>query len=541
MFKVIVIDDEPVIIRDVKSSIESMDEEFQVIGTATDGSTGLGLIRELKPDLVFVDICMPVLDGLQLIETLRKEGNMVPTVILSGYQEFEFAKKAIRLEVLDYLVKPMNPLTLKQFLVQLKDKLLLNRYEQQKQCLEQIIHFNPVNELQAALFEAQERFIITKICFGAFNFFRNNQFAPVYSYSSIISLKEICEQILGKARYWILEGKYENESLLAIPYRDNKDQQRVGELYEAIRNRTKDAYFITFVSSAQPKQLGQMREELIALEGMLYHESIFGISRHIIKDISNCDSERERKERKNTARQTTDTIGTIPVDYAYIEALITKKKKNELLDAIRKLLQICQEANCTQANLNLILKRLMKVCCPKEATDEIDFMINLIVVNALDYDGLFRKLCEVILEYSGIEEDRVADDASARYVVYKVQEYLDSHYQEKVLIQDVADKFGFNCSYLCHVFRKRKNVSPNEYIIGKRMDMAKKLLEGQLNLSIKEIAAIVGYEDQYYFSRLFKMYAGVAPTDYRKDKEILKWKSTLQSNPDSHGGIRMET
>jgi YesN/AraC family two-component response regulator len=505
MFKVIVIDDEPVIVRDIKNTIESTDEEFHVIGTATDGSTGLKLIHERKPDLVFVDICMPVMDGLQLITALREEGNMTPVVILSGYQEFDYAKKAISLEVLDYLVKPMNPLSLKKFLDQLKNKLLLNQYEQRKQCLEQIFHFNPLSQGQEELFGEAETFLLAKICFGAFNFIRNNQFAPVYSYSSMISVKEICDMKWGRTGYWMIDGKYENELLLVISCVNRKEREAAGELYQEIKSRLIRNYFITFVTSDSSKKITQLREELTILEGQLYHKSVFGKSSFIRKDGKDASYLQENKET---------------IDYSYVGALVIAKKKTELLDAVKSILLKCKEADCTQANLITRLKKLMRSCCPREASDDIDFMINLIVVSSLDYEVLYMKLSEAIIEYSDIDDKNSVEDANAKYIVYKVQEYLDSHYQEKVLIQNVADKFGFNCSYLCHLFRKHKNVSPNEYIIMKRIEMAKELFRLQNNLSIKEVAAIVGYEDQYYFSRLFKTYVGTAPTDYKNSQSL---------------------
>ena len=116
MLRVVIVDDEPVLVRSLQTMIERADCDIQVVGSANDGATGLEVIRNMLPDLVFVDISMPVVDGLQLIETLRQEDNDVPVVILSGYKEFEYAKRAVTLDVVDYLVKPINPIEFKSFL-----------------------------------------------------------------------------------------------------------------------------------------------------------------------------------------------------------------------------------------------------------------------------------------------------------------------------------------------------------------------------------------------------------------------------------------
>ena len=500
MFKFVVIDDEPVIVRDVVSSIESADEDFHVIGTATDGKNGLEIIREKKPDLVFVDICMPVIDGLEMVNILRDEGNQVPVVILSGYQEFDYAKKAIQLEVLDYLVKPMNPFKLKDFLKQLKDKLAANQYEQLRSCIDQVMHFNPLSLQQTTPFE-KEQYHLIKICFGAFNFFRNNQFAASNMYLAVQTLKGMCDRIWGRTDYWMIEGKYENELLLVTKNQDGTMHSQKRQLFDEICKIGASNQYVTFVSVAQPKKLTDLREELTALESVLYYQSIFGASSYHVK-----------REQEAIGQQGSP----VRIDYEYAHELANKNKKSELLELVKKTFEECEKVQCTQADLNKLLKLLMHSCCPKESVDDMDFMINLVVVNSPNYDILYHKFIEMLIEYANLNQNTGIDDASTKYIVLKVQEYLDQNYKEKILIQEVADRFGFNCSYLCHVFRKQKNVTPNEYIIVKRIERAKELLKGQTDLSVKDIASMVGYEDSYYFSRLFKTYTGVTPTDFRK-------------------------
>ena len=84
MLRVVIVDDEPVLVRSLQTMIERSDCDMEVVGAANDGINGLAMIRERMPDLVFVDISMPVMDGLQLITHLRQENNDVSVVILSG-------------------------------------------------------------------------------------------------------------------------------------------------------------------------------------------------------------------------------------------------------------------------------------------------------------------------------------------------------------------------------------------------------------------------------------------------------------------------
>ena len=162
----------------------------------------------------------------------------------------------------------------------------------------------------------------------------------------------------------------------------------------------------------------------------------------------------------------------------------------------------------------------MRRCCAEEPEFETDFLINLQLVGSSDYETLERKVCETICEYIKIQDG--AEDAGTEYTIYRVQDYLDEHYREKLVIQEIADHFGLNYSYMCSLFRKYKGMSPNEYLIMKKMEQAKVLLRTKEEISIRDIAELVGYTDQYYFSRMFKAYEKVSPKEYRKREHIEK-------------------
>ena len=108
MYKVIIADDEYMIHRSLAKLVESSEHPFRVVGEAEDGEEALLLLKE-KPDLIITDICMPGLDGLAFIEKARKTRPDVLFLIISGYGEFEYAQRALRLGVEDFLLKPVSP------------------------------------------------------------------------------------------------------------------------------------------------------------------------------------------------------------------------------------------------------------------------------------------------------------------------------------------------------------------------------------------------------------------------------------------------
>lgn len=105
--RIVVIEDEIVARRGLVRLLTDLDDQIQVVGQAADGRQGLALINALSPDVAFVDIRMPVMDGLDMIREAREQNIGIPFVVVSAYAEFEYARKAMKLNVREYLVKPI--------------------------------------------------------------------------------------------------------------------------------------------------------------------------------------------------------------------------------------------------------------------------------------------------------------------------------------------------------------------------------------------------------------------------------------------------
>lgn len=108
MYKVLIVDDEPIIVEGLSRSVSWEKWNCEVVATAHDGLEGKAKIEEYNPDLVFMDICMPEMDGLQMIAAIKSEYTDMQVSILTGFRDFEFAQQAIRLGVTRFLLKPSN-------------------------------------------------------------------------------------------------------------------------------------------------------------------------------------------------------------------------------------------------------------------------------------------------------------------------------------------------------------------------------------------------------------------------------------------------
>ena len=123
-FKVIVADDEKLIANNIARRIEESNSAFRVIVRAENGAEALEQARELLPDVVFSDIKMPEIDGIELIARLKEEHPAILCVLISGYSDFEYMKAAIQNSAVDYLLKPVNPEELRRLLQRLEATLL---------------------------------------------------------------------------------------------------------------------------------------------------------------------------------------------------------------------------------------------------------------------------------------------------------------------------------------------------------------------------------------------------------------------------------
>ncbi len=108
MYKVMIIDDEPIIVEGLRRTVAWDKFSCEVVATANNGLEGKAMIEELKPDLIFLDICMPEMDGLTMIAALKSEYPDLQVTILTGFRDFEYAKTALNLGVSRFLLKPSN-------------------------------------------------------------------------------------------------------------------------------------------------------------------------------------------------------------------------------------------------------------------------------------------------------------------------------------------------------------------------------------------------------------------------------------------------
>ena len=214
MIRTLLFDDEPLILRTMQAAIERCNSKYSIIGTAADGRSGLEMVERLRPDVVFTDIRMPVMDGLDLVEAMRQRGIHTLVVIVSGYSDFEYAQQAIALGVTDYLVKPWKAEQLGRVLARMEAEIDRRRHAAMQILMQHAMLAVPSAEECASwttLAEGQ-RFALLHLCFG-----------PVVSsrlanrVRGHLTAREYRNPLPELPReHWVFPGRFLNETRILI-------------------------------------------------------------------------------------------------------------------------------------------------------------------------------------------------------------------------------------------------------------------------------------------------------------------------------------
>lgn len=206
--KVVITDDEPKVCVVVQKCVHWEDLELELVGTAHNGKELLDKILETKPDLVITDIDMPEMNGLELIETVRKAEIKCKFIIISGYRQFEYAHKALKNNVEDYLLKPIDEQELNESLERLKIAILHERMQDTNEVTE-LITKNKKDK------ENIQRLFLTQMMAGSQNFQLNAAWIE-FEYARLIEAGAQNIHISTTEHVVDTSGKYTNED--GTPY-----------------------------------------------------------------------------------------------------------------------------------------------------------------------------------------------------------------------------------------------------------------------------------------------------------------------------------
>lgn len=527
MIKLLIADDEPLVLIGIKSMIKWEDFGIEICGTAMNGQTALNMIREYSPELVITDIKMPIMDGLTLARTCREEMGSLPLfIILTSYEEFPLIKEALSYQVTDYLIKleldeESLGTSIRRALERLEELKASKAYRQtagrpmlqsyQDKFFMRILH---------NLFDSREQFEIqardlrldfSDSCYLASHgeihsdIARHMDFAKEMNlYSSSL---QMIREILGKHVdcHVISLDKLHFAVIYHFPTAARMEFSIIREAWENTRSMVHN-YFNVWLSAG----IGSLVDDPLKISAS-YQEArqAFNLTNRQSPVVFFSRSEQNLSRSsfniavfKNALTRAFEEFDT---DVLYD----TLTEISELFLAYPQHFLQAMDGTCNILYLALSL-----------LPDGEDTLREVFAAYPEGYRSLYKQEDVIqIAQWLGTLRDglcRVLKNKRKTYkdhVVSSVQKYIGSHLEDRLTLNDVAAVFGLSPNYLSALFKKSCGIGFSEYITQKKITLAKSLLLEQ-GLKVYEVADRLGFESAFYFSKVFKKVEGMSPRDY---------------------------
>lgn len=540
MYSILLVDDEQYIRESIIELVQWEKKGFFILGEASNGEEALEVMEKNVPDILITDIRMPVMDGIELSRRIREKHPSVKIVFLSGHDDFDYAVSGIKLNIIEYLLKPISINDLELMLGQVREALDEEKRE--------------VNDLKRIETEYLENFQGIKMSFLVSLITDNYKEVPE------IEIKKLIEtyRLNLKGAQNVLLNVNIDKSTLKKGQTENHDLEMMKFSLANVIRRISSKYLNGEVFNFTSNIVVMLSDSKENIE--LYKDII-------VKEISESTQKLFHFSVRIGVSEEYDSLsGAKPAFQSSISALnyglIMKKNKEVYISDIEMIgleKMIFDEAN------EMKLISLIKIGSKKELylfTDELFrgfdnnnqthlqiFLMELYVsvlkayksvIPIYDTDMLQRiQMVSDIHHYQEIEEIRewfkefcltVIDSIQSQRkkktdsLAKKSYDYLVDNYKEPTIsLKSVSKQMAISPSYFSSLFKKENGISFTNALIKIRMEKAKEHLL-TTDCKVVEVALVSGYTDQHYFSYCFKKYFGVSPNKIRetfKEKEPL--------------------
>lgn len=489
MYQVMLADDEPTALNLLQMIIEKKCEGFQVAGIAYNGQEALEKMKSLHPDVLITDIQMPVMNGLDLIGKAKEEDSDLVSIVISGYQEFEYAKTAMRYGVTDYILKPIVPSELCALLEKVKNRLDIRYYRNRNALMHRLVNEIPISE------EELKRYFQSPRYYGAIT--RRNGLPTRFS-------ERGQKEIFSDIHEWMLTyGRDDQETLYLCPEELVEEGQYVEMIKRQIGKEQPDASYLTTVICKKAASVDQIGEMVKGLYRMLDTSIVLGKSQTLFLDG-------EKSE------VSVEDAGNF--DYLQDLEYLAKNQKYERLQ--KETASLIQKWGQEERPQIWMEGRLRQICYLLQRYDscnmdyrECEFLLDETFANAENVQQLITGMDDIFFKDKK-EDSMTMQKLNTEEYFQKIKEYIQEHMAEALSLQKVSREMGVSQTYLSRLFRKYENSTFNNYLTALRMEKAKVLLKSGDRIYVKDVAEQVGYKDQFYFSRIFHSYTGVRPSEY---------------------------
>lgn len=489
MIRVMIVEDEPPARRRLQNLIERLDDSFRVIDYALDGEEALEKLKTNPVDVIFSDIRMPVMDGVELMNRIRQNDAETMIVVVSGFQDFTYVTSALRAQAVDYLLKPVTESELKPLLAQIRENYQLREHEMIQRKLAAQIYKTNNGTSEKDIRTLDQGLIMMLFCAGSFPFCESTDLCPGATFWNEVSLHECINSArTGLSEMsWEFMGNSPSERILIVQASAGDPAELSKKIFNEILKRAEMP--VSCAYSRKAVNLDETDESIMNLHLTLEKQIRIGQSLLFQSEPDNIET---NAHISNELFETTKGALTNP-------------------EALNLLFQRIQSENCSQEELY----RLFSIVLAQRSSNQSGDYQKLIqeraaladsISTALNLDDFKKDMASLLFNEVPIYDENT--------ISAKIADYLTKNYREHITNQTLGTLFGYVPSYISILFRREFHMSPSEYLTDIRIEHAKQLLSSAPEMLVRDIALNCGFKSQHHFSRTFKKHEGVWPTEY---------------------------
>lgn len=534
MYRILLVDDEALIREAVSENVNWEQYGYTLAGSCENGKEALEFIEKNPVDVVLTDICMPYMDGIALSEKISEGYPFIKVIILSGYDDFEYAKQAIRNGVKDYLLKPITAEELGNVLLSVKGELDKDRENRQKisnqdmdyRKGQQLLYFDALLSLiKGSKTDEESRRELLKLGisfdYTAYRvaiveldlytrFGRLDEKTKKESELMAFTLHNISQEMVQQYHAGeVCRGKENRVYILFYSNKPVEFRRTIKEICDDIIRQMNQIMKLTvnigigsYVSGLENIYLSCEEAE----EALTYHY-IMG-ENHVME----IESIREKKGWANVENLT--------------ESIMLHVKKNDAgeikkdMEAMESALRDCRyERRSAGIILQRVVDMLDELCRLSEMEKDGNHLSGEQVLDQILTAEEWGMAVELLRDYCievGAHLEKQKNVGGRRYAVEAIH-YMEKNYGDSELgLNAVCSYLGISTSRFSSIFKQATGTTFMEALTGIRMQKAKELLE-HTDMKNYEIAERVGFSDSHYFSVAFKKIIGKTPTEYARE------------------------
>lgn len=516
MYSILLVDDEPIVKIAFQKVIDWQTTDFCISGTASNGREALDLMEKAPADAVITDLRMPVMDGIALMRHLRENGFQGPILVLSNYSDYSLVRGALTEGAFDYLLKVNMDAPQILAMLEKMSGLIRTRMQQEheQQRKDDLIRTQKREMSIASLREyltdgntdGEVRISGELFPDGLFPAVVCTVLHPAASAGpeiNLLSLEAVVREVFEDVQPVFLLQLHKNELLFLVS--ETALQEKKKDLRGKLLRLSKQ---IRIYFSAQPLITCLRGADSPAALKLLYQ----AVERSYVRTFYASGDEPLYLQ----SAPSVEDLSAIQAD-TMTRVLASLREKNwlEFQAVMQHFLETCA---LRQARPEQVIETVAHIIwfghdigtLPATA-EQMNSIMNRLYSSqsAAQLDTTMREFLARTMQLSSQEIHPIKKE------IQKAMLYVNMSFSQKISLDDVAGEVGLNREYLSRLFRQETGSSLFQYINEVRMRKAAEMLASGSTVFVKEIAAAVGFDDPYFFSKKFKEYFGVSPTEYK--------------------------